>query len=63
VSRLDNFLGKGKDPVDKYAGWEKLVGKYGCKSCPEYSEYAYYDGVNGVLAWTCPDNHESVINL
>lgn len=61
MPNLENFLNK-KGKHD-FTGWEELYGSYGCQSCDENVDTAYFDGESMTIMWVCTNNHESKVEL
>jgi hypothetical protein len=49
--------------VNGYAGWEEVMGDYGCSSCDESSNVAYFNEAVGKMVWICPNKHETSFKL
>ena len=58
---LKSFL--NKDPSNNYEGWEEIVGEYGCSSCDESVDIAYFSEAVGKMAWVCSNKHETSFKL
>lgn len=40
-------------------GCEKIYGTYGCKSCSEDMDHAWWDKSKSMFFWICPLGHRS----
>jgi hypothetical protein len=58
---LKSFL--GKEPANNYEGWEEVMGEYGCSTCDESSNVAYFNEILGKMVWICPNKHETSFKL
>jgi hypothetical protein len=61
MPNLKQFL--GKDPLNSHEGWEEIMGEYGCGTCKESSNVAYFSEIFGKMVWFCPNKHETIHKL
>lgn len=61
MPNLDDFLGKEKK-IDT-SRWEVMEGTYGCQSCDENLDRAYFNADEMYMMWTCSQGHESKVQL
>lgn len=59
MPNLEDFLGKPKPTKTDYSTWEKIYGLYGCKTCEQEAEVAYFNPEKMTFIWVCPSNHET----
>lgn len=41
----------------------KLIGNYGCQSCEENTDHAWFDDKKGIIFWFCSEGHRSEIKI
>ena len=58
---LEDFLGKA--PKKDLSNLEKINGTYGCQKCDEDVYEAFFDPEELLIIWTCPQEHESRVQL
>lgn len=58
---LENFLGRSN--WRDWSGWEEMRGTYGCQSCEEDMDTAYFNPETLTIMWVCSKNHESKVEL
>ncbi|NBO22063.1 hypothetical protein EBU94_01810 [bacterium] len=59
-------MGKYNDfikPLKPKGTMHKMEGVYGCQSCDENVNMAYFDEHKGRLFWFCSEGHESEIKI
>jgi hypothetical protein len=61
MPNLEDFVGKNKK--NRFEGWEVLEGDYGCQSCDEDMDHAFFNEDALMIVWVCPSGHESKVEL
>lgn len=59
---LNEFIGP-KPTIEQKSNLEKIIGLKPCFKCELNSEEYYWDPLNFIMTWTCPDKHLNTVKV
>lgn len=59
---LDEFIGPKPEKVYK-SELEKIGGSKPCSKCEKDSQDVFWDPVNLIMSWTCPNGHPNTFKV
>lgn len=63
MSRLEDFIGRGKSDQPDFSLLEKNDKSYQCIECEESSDGSYFDPIGMTIYWYCKNEHVSKVSL
>lgn len=60
MSRLDDFIGKGRKESEDLVEISK---KMSCITCNEFMSYGFFNEMKMEFLWVCSEGHESRISI
>jgi hypothetical protein len=59
---LNEFIGPKPEKIHT-AELEKIGGNKPCAKCEKDSDETYWDAINLIMYWTCPDGHKNTFKV
>ena len=62
MPNINEFIGP-KPTAENILNLEKVIGNKPCSKCEMDSEEYFWDKVNFIMSWTCPNGHHNSIKV
>lgn len=62
MPNINEFIGPKPEQIHR-AELEKIVGKKPCAKCDKDVDEAFWDPMQLVMSWTCPDGHHNTVKV
>ena len=62
MPNINEFIGP-KPTQEQLSNLEKVIGTKPCAKCDLDSNFYYWDSVNFIMTWQCPDGHDNTIRI